>query len=85
MTWMYLSRLASWEKRLPAELRALVQPPTDPYADLGKLKADGPFALFPNYDTTKLIYSVEKANLLAHAAGWGVLNNEATFRAALQP
>jgi hypothetical protein len=84
VTWVVLSRLGAWEKRLPPKLRAQVQPhTTDPYDDYGELSTNGTFKGFPHYDTTRLMYSAEQANLLAHLTGWGVLNNEEVFRRAL--
>ena len=43
----------------------------------------GPFAHWPNYETTAGTYPASKANLLADFTGWGVLSEEALFREAL--
>jgi len=68
-TWVYLSRLPSWEERLPAETHEAV---------FGK-SADRGFKDFPFLDTFNLQQSVEAANLLASLAGTSVLWSKEHF------
>jgi hypothetical protein len=85
LTVVFLGRAGKWEEELPAELRVLVRPEKDgqPVADYGREIGTGPFAHWPNYETTAGTYPASKANLLADFAGWGVLSEEAIFREAL--
>ena len=85
LTVCYLSRIAEWERRLPADVRDMVQPnSTDPYIDMGETIQRGPFAHFPHFDTSTLLYDTAKANLLANFAGWSVLQNAELFRQQLR-
>ena len=84
VTWVYLSRAGEWERRLPAEVRAKLQPAVDdPYADYGETVKGGEYAGFPHYSTGSLAFSPAAANALADLTGWTVLNNADTFRKAL--
>ena len=82
---MFLGRAGNWEQELPKELRVLVRPEKDgqPVKDYGMEIETGPFAHWPNYETTAGTYPASKANLLADFTGWGVLSEEALFREAL--
>lgn len=87
LTVVFLGRAGNWEQELPEELRVLVRPEKDgqPVKDYGMEIETGPFAHWPNYETTAGTYPASKANLLADFTGWGVLSEEALFLEALRP
>jgi hypothetical protein len=79
VTWVYLSRALEFEKRLPPDLRALVQPAKDA-DDPSSLVNHGPFDRFPHYPTSDLFgYTMQQANMLTHLTCWVVQQNAAHF------
>ncbi len=79
VTWVYLSRAMEFERRLCADLRALVQPAQD-IDDPSSLIDHGALAKFPHYPTADLFgYTIQQANMLAHLTAWVVQSNGAHF------
>jgi hypothetical protein len=82
VSWVYNDRVASWESRLPADLRALIdagQPPTP----------TGPLLDFPHYKTdfenrhALVQLTAEQASLLSHLSCATVIDNAAVFARTL--
>lgn len=84
VTVVYLSRLLSWEKRLNSSLKHLIVP-EGPNAtiDPSILRQHGPFKSFPNYPTSELDLSAERANLLASLTWFSVYSNKDQIRNAI--
>lgn len=74
VVWYYNGRALGWEALLNDEMRALVQPATDP-ADQANVVDSGTFKDFPAYPTLLSTVSLNRSNLLADFTGWNVLNN----------
>lgn len=81
ITFSYLGRLSSWEKRLSAAMKEVLVPSDE--ADAANLSVDvkhGPFREFPHYATIGGSINNERANALADLTGWSIIQNEALFR-----
>mmetsp|Transcript_22682 Transcript_22682/g.49684 ORF Transcript_22682/g.49684 Transcript_22682/m.49684 type:complete len:571 (-) Transcript_22682:35-1747(-) len=87
ITWVYLSRVCSWEAKLAAEVRGQAVSSSDPGClDPSARPVKGVFKNFPNFDTgSQLQMDPEQANLLGSMAGWAVKANAEIYRAALAP
>ena len=77
-TFVYLSRCAAWEGKLPAALQKIITPTS------GQKTKSGPFKNFPHYDdTAQLQLTPEQVNLLSDMTGWAVMQNKELFINAL--
>jgi len=79
ITFVYLSRLLSWEDELSEEMYELLVPSGDEAKDLSIDVNEGPYKGFPHYLTAGGITNYERANVLSDLAGWTVLKNADLF------
>ena len=85
VTWVYLSRVGDWERRLSPAMAAKVVPeaPKDKPVDYGTTMSSGAFEGFPGMPTSSLDYTPGQANMLADLTGWVVKHNADVFERAL--
>jgi len=80
--WIYNGRVINWESQMDAQMQDYLLPKDDPYNQAAYPK-DGPFKMFPWYETKLDSIFAAQSNLLADLGGWLVYQHQDLFLDAL--
>jgi len=83
ITFVYLSRLSTWEAELSEEMQSMVVPDKGDPADMSNTISHGVFKGYPHYFTAGGLQTHQQTNLLADMSGWVIQQNKELFKRIL--